>query len=97
MGRPDCLCDMGWGSLPSPFLGKVYSFMKCNEQLSIGMYFPNFLKIYYDEAYDNLFPFGASSNYWIELLQYYIRAIKYKVITFLVPYEVQIIIISIPP
>lgn len=63
-GKPDCQCIMGYGSLPSPAIGTIKSFMKCNELLSVAVYFPNFLKIYYDETYDNLFPYASSSDYW---------------------------------
>lgn len=77
---------MGFGSLPTPYFGPTKSFMKCNEPLTIAVYFPNFLKIYYDESYDNLFPFAADSQYWIKLVQYYFRKYKYSIIAFFVPY-----------
>lgn len=60
------------------------------------MYFPNFLKIYYDESYDNMFPYASDPDYWPLLIQYYIRSIKYSIIKFFVPYEVQLILIVIP-
>lgn len=88
---------MGFGSLPTPFLGQTKSFMKCNEPLTIAVYFPNFLKIYYDESYDNLYPFAAASDYWFKLVQFYVRSVKYSIVTFFVPYEVQIVLLAIPP
>ena len=54
------------------------------------------MKIYYDPEDDNFFPYPTSPDYWIEVYQYYARKAKYVVTTFFVPWEVEIVLITIP-
>jgi hypothetical protein len=96
MGKPDCSCDFGWGSLPIPNFSTQLSILKCNEGIPISAYFPNFMQVYYDQTYDNQFPFGDLPYYWILLLLYYAREIKYMIVGFFIPLEVQIVVLTIP-
>ncbi len=62
--------------------------MKCDQPVSISVYFPNYLNIYYDPALDNVFPYAYDTDYWIKALIYYIKSLKYKISQFFVPYQV---------
>lgn len=73
LGKTDCLCDFGWGSLPVPNFSSKKSVIKCNEPIPLSAYFPNFMKVYYDQTYDNIFPYGGDPDYWVQSLQYYVR------------------------
>lgn len=79
LGKTDCKCDFGWGSLPIPNFTKQRSILKCNESIPLSAYFPNYMKVYYDQSYDNMFPFAGDPNYWSQAAQYYLRELKYMI------------------
>jgi hypothetical protein len=85
LGKADCQCDFGWGSLPIPNFSTDKAIQKCNEPIPISSYFPNFMKIYYDQSYDNIFPFAGDPDYWSAALLYYLRDLKYMIEQFFFP------------
>lgn len=85
LGKTDCFCNMGWGSYSEPSMGKNRALQKCNKAMPLSAYFPNFRRIYYDEAYDNIWSFGGNKDYWPRMIQYFARYGKYRVINFFYP------------
>lgn len=95
-GVLDCECDLGYTTYADSGWGNPYRIKKCQTVVPFILYLPNYLKMYYDPAYDNFFPNSEDPNYWREALFYYLRELKYSVTTFFVPWQVQIALITIP-
>jgi hypothetical protein len=97
MGVKDCTCDLGYTThLVQDSSSQSIRFKKCNHPVSIEAYFPNYLTIHYDPILDNPFPLPFDPDYWILLLEHYLRKLKYAVTTFFLPWEVEIVIMVIP-
>ncbi len=67
---------------------------KCNSEARTIEYLPSFFKLRYDPLDDNRFPYALDPDYWIKVLQYYVRKFKYAIETFFWPWEVQIVTVT---
>jgi len=90
-----CVCNFGYYStyLVSLTTG---AFRRCDGYVPIAAYFPIYMQIYYQEDIDNIFPSNGDNRYWGKAVIYYMKYIKYRIVTFFCPYEVQIVLIIIP-
>ena len=64
--------------------------------MSITQYFPNYLSFIYDPTVDNQYPYPFDPNYWPKIFIYYFKELKYKIITFFRPWEVQLALYLLP-
>ena len=97
MKLPDCKCDLGWSTRIEPNLvSRSPQFKKCNLPVHISLYFPNTLKVFYSQSEDNFFPYAFDPDYWVELMAYALRNLKYSVLTFFQPPEAEMVSFVLP-